>query len=64
MTNRLAIMRKILNRLDMGYVDTLNDAVDELKHLINLGEGTNLNHKECEKLFLSYCSTSGRQDVK
>ena len=62
--NRLALMKKILIRYDMGYVDTLNDAVDELRHLINLSEQLNLTHKQCEELFLSYCSSVGRQEVK
>jgi hypothetical protein len=61
--NRHDLMKKVLIRYDMGYTDTLHDAVDELQHMINLSEKTNLTFKECEELFLSFCSSVGRQDV-
>lgn len=60
---RHALMQKILMRYDMGYVDTLHDAVSELREMINLSEPNNLTFKECETLFLSFCSIVGRQDV-
>lgn len=61
--NRHMLMQKILIRYDMGYVDTLHDAVEELRSMINLSEPNNLTFKQCETLFLSFCSTVGRQDV-
>ena len=57
-------VKQILNSYDMGFHDTLSDMVSEFMLIVNLTEKKNLTYKECEELFLSYCSVLGRQGLK
>jgi hypothetical protein len=57
-------VKQILNSYDMGFHGTLSDMVSEFMLIINLTNKKNLNYKECEELFLSYCSELGRQGLR
>jgi len=57
-------VKQILNSYDMGFHTTLSDMVSEFMLIVNLTDKKNLNYKECEELFLSYCSVLGRQGLK
>ena len=57
-------VKQILNSYDMGFHGTLSDMVSEFMLIVNLTDKKNLNYKECEELFLSYCYMLGRHGLK